>query len=116
MDAKATWPVVKFIIAGTRLKKQDARALLDQIPVERYADLYLRATTWDRDCAAKAGRGLSEILMGLNLGVLTEAARQARFPSGIEIEDDDETKESTARKPRLQHAAASSRSRKSTRR
>lgn len=54
MDAKDTWPVVKFIMAATELKAQDARQFLEEIPSEKYAMLYLLCRKWDREANQRA--------------------------------------------------------------
>jgi hypothetical protein len=43
MDAKDTWPVVKFLIAATGFKRRDARKLLEEIPEENYSRLFVMA-------------------------------------------------------------------------
>jgi hypothetical protein len=62
MDAKDTWPVVKFLIAATGFKRRDARKLLEEIPEENYSRLFVMARAWDRDQAAKASEQLQSLV------------------------------------------------------
>lgn len=81
MNAKDTWPVVKFIVAATGFNRQDARTLLEQLPKECHSQLYLRARAWDRDSSAKATEGLEAIVGTTKLGMLAEATQGAITPS-----------------------------------
>lgn len=95
MDAKDTWPVVKFIIAATGLKRREARQAIEKIPQAKYSDLYLCARAWDRDAGMKATEQLREILGGDNLNVLAEATRRAMIASHMQehgpVGDDDDS-------------------------
>ena len=84
MDAKDTWPVVKFLIAGTGLKRRDVRQMLEEIPEEKYSKLFVRARNWDRDQAARASAMLSEIIGEENLPTLLAATQMARTPVAAE--------------------------------
>lgn len=90
MDPKSTWPVVKFIIAATGFNKQNARKLLEEIPKDCYADLFLKARAWDRDAGNKASEQLSAIVGGKKLHTLTEATVNARKPNNPKVREEDE--------------------------
>lgn len=89
LDPKSTWPVVKFLIAATGFRRKEARALLEQIPHEKYADLFLRAMTWDRDTDGAASRGLEQLLTGAQVGLLAHATTQAQLSSTQQEEEED---------------------------
>lgn len=102
MDAKDTWPVVKFLIAATGFKRRDARKLLEEIPEESYSQLFVRARAWDRDQAAKASDMFSSIVGEANIPTLLDAARMARTPAagkGADGSEDDGEDEPQQRKP-----------------
>lgn len=110
MDAKDTWPVVKFIIAATGLRRREARQAIEKIPVERYSDLYLCARAWDRDAGMKATEQLRQILGGENLAVLAEATRRSMTAShlqGAAGDDggDDDEEEKKPKRPRRSRGA-----------
>jgi hypothetical protein len=92
MDAKDVWQVPKFIIAATGLKTKDARALLDEIPKDRYARLFLMARKWDSEQKHSASQQLEQLLGDETMSVLEKATELARKPSTALGEDDDEDK------------------------
>ncbi len=77
MDAKDTWPVVKFLIAATGLKRRDARRMLTEVSRERWSQLFIQARAWDRDQAAIASKALAGLLGDEQLATLVEATRRA---------------------------------------
>lgn len=83
MDPKDTWPVVKFIIAATGLKREDARQYLDEIPKEKYPQLYLTCRKWERDTDQQASALFSELVGdgAIVSSVLTTAVERSRVPS-----------------------------------
>jgi hypothetical protein len=93
MDAKDTWPVVKFLIAATGFKRRDARKLLEEIPEEKYSRLFIMARAWDRDQAAKASEQLQSLVGETSLPTLLAATRHARNPSTADVGEDDEPEE-----------------------
>lgn len=93
MDAKDTWPVVKFIIAATGFKRRDARKLLEEIPTEHYSRLFLEARAWDRETSNKAGAVLAQMLGGDDLKTLRDATMKARIPAGADDGDEPEEEE-----------------------
>lgn len=90
MDPKSTWPVVKFLIAATGFRRREARTLLDEIPKDKYSELFIKAMAWDRDQASTASRTLEELLAGKRVSSLEKATERARKPSTAEDEDDTE--------------------------
>jgi hypothetical protein len=100
MNAKETWPVVKFIIAATGFKRQDARKMLEEIPDDRYSRLFLMARAWDREQSQAASKALEELLGNDSLKILHDATKQARKPSTEQGGDDDEEDDKPARKAR----------------
>lgn len=97
LDPKSTWPVVKFLIAATGFRRKEARALLQEIPREKYSDLFIRAMAWDRDASGMASKTLETILGGERVKSLELATAQAQLPSTA-YEGDDEDDEPTPRK------------------
>lgn len=91
MDAKDTWPVVKFLIAATGFKRRDARKMLEEIPEEHYSRLFVVARAWDRDQAAKASDQLSTLLGDSQVPTLMDATRLAQSPSGTDADDEEDT-------------------------
>jgi hypothetical protein len=88
MDAKDVWQVPKFIIAATGLKTKDARALLDEIPKDRYARLFLMARKWDSEQKHSASQQLEQLLGDETMTILQKATELARKPSTEFGEDD----------------------------
>ena len=105
LDPKSTWPVVKFLIAATGFRRKEARTLLNEIPRDKYAELFIKAMAWDRDTDGQASRALEQILGGMNVHTLQAATNQARLPSTAQEEDDDDA-EPTPRKQTGPRAAA----------
>jgi hypothetical protein len=82
MDPKDTWPVVKFIVAAVGLKRDDARQYLDEIPAEKYPQLYLACRKWERDTEKMAADLFTEIIgSDVRSQVLTTAVERSRMPS-----------------------------------
>jgi len=81
MDAKDVWPVVRFIVAATGLKREDARRYIDEIPQEKYGSLYLASRQWERDVDQKALEMLTGIVGMSTNTVLQTAVERARIPS-----------------------------------
>lgn len=100
MDAKDTWPVVKFLIAATGFKRRDARQLLEEIPEASYSRLFVMARAWDRDQAAKASEHLTQLVGTDNLPTLLKATKLAQQPSTGDSDDEPEPPKSRSRKPR----------------
>lgn len=99
MDPKDTWPVVKFLVAATGLKRRDARKMLEEIPKACHGDLFLRARRWDRDVASKASEELTVVLGDkANLPTLIEATRRAM--TAAHLQDTDEHEEDATPRPR----------------
>jgi hypothetical protein len=84
MDAKDTWPVVKFLVAATGLKTRDARKMLGEMPSDRFSQLFIQARAWDRNSSAQASTALHELLGSQQLSTLVDATRHAQLPSGME--------------------------------
>lgn len=101
LDPKSTWPVVKFLIAATGFRRREARVLLNEIPKEKYADLFMKALAWDRETDGQASRTLEQLLGGQNVHTLEAATNQARMPSTAQEEDEPE--EAPASKHRTRH-------------
>ena len=98
MDAKDTWPVVKFLIAATGFKRKDARKLLEEIPEGNYSRLFVMARAWDRDQSAKASESLQQLVGDENLPTLLHATKLAQQPSTGESEDEPERTRPTIKK------------------
>lgn len=81
MDAKDVWPVVRFIVAATGLKREDARKYIDEIPQEKYGSLYLASRQWERDADQKALELLTGLVGSSPNTVLQGAVERARMPS-----------------------------------
>ena len=90
LDPKSTWPVVKFLIAATGFRRKEARTLLNEIPRDKYAELFIKAMAWDRDTDGQASRALEQILGGMNVHTLQAATNQARLPSTAQEEEEDD--------------------------
>lgn len=92
MDAKDTWVVVKFLIEATGLKRKDARRLLQEVPRDKYSQLFINARAWDRDASGQASKALITILGDEQLATLVEATHKARYAAGAPADEDDEPK------------------------
>lgn len=92
MDPKDTWPVVKFIVAATGFKRRDSRKLLEELPKERYAELFLRARRWEQETASRAAAEWAEVAGGTKLPTLVEASRRAIEASHVQEFDKKPTK------------------------
>jgi hypothetical protein len=84
MDAKERWPVVKFLVAATGLNRRDARAMIDEIPEEKWSKLWIEAQVWNRDTDRRASETLSTVLGDERLNTLVKATRLAQQPAGAE--------------------------------
>ena len=80
MNKDPQWPVVRFIITATGFTKEKARELIDEIPPEKYSELFLRAHAWDRDVANRASEQFAQIIGGGSLQTLIAETAKARIP------------------------------------
>lgn len=98
MDAKDTWPVIKFLVSATGLKKRDARKMLQEIPEDRYGQLFIQSRAWDREMLLDASKRLGIILGEANVATLVEATKLAQVPSTEQGQQDDDEDEDAPRR------------------
>jgi hypothetical protein len=89
IDPKATWPVVKFLIAATGFRRREARALLDEIPREQYSKLFIEAMAWDRDTSGQASKTFRDILGSHPIEALDRVTERAQRPSTDDGDDEE---------------------------
>ena len=80
-NPKETWPVIRFIVAGTGLGPKLAREMLAGIEEAHYSQLFLGARKWDQETNARASELLTEIVSSHSLETLVSATRRAQYPS-----------------------------------
>lgn len=97
MDSKTTWPIVKFLMHATSLRREQAKQLLEEIPTKVHTQLAITAWAWDRDIAASAGRSFVEVMKDhtdVKLATILAAANAATMTKAES--DAEETEEAPA--------------------
>ena len=83
IDSKNVYYIVEYLsYANPTLKEKDVRAMLDQIPAQKWTPLVLTATAWRNEACSAASKTFLDLVGDQDLPVFEEMARIAKYPAG----------------------------------